>query len=72
MGSLKKDYLHAAPFIIYEVTIHTLPHLNCIRSVPCVPEVTSHLKFITLVSGRSSLPFINIGLRIELKKMQTH
>jgi len=33
-----------------EVTIHTLPLFKCIR----------------LVSVRSSLPFINIGVRIEL------
>jgi len=33
-----------------EVTIHTLPHLKCIR----------------LASVRSSLPCINIGVRIEL------
>jgi len=33
-----------------EVTIHTLPHLKCIR----------------LVSVRSSLPCIHIGVRIDL------
>ena len=34
----------------YKVTIHTLPHLKCIR----------------LLSVRSSRPCINIGVRIEL------
>ena len=34
----------------FEVSIYTLPHLECIR----------------LVSVRSSLPCINIGVRIEL------
>jgi len=35
-----------------EMTIHTLPHLKCIR----------------LVSVRLSLPFINTGGRIQLTK----
>jgi len=35
---------------MFEVTIHTLPHLKCIR----------------LVSVRSTLPCINTGVRIEL------
>ena len=34
----------------FEVTIHTLPHLKCIRSI----------------SVRSNLPCINIGVRIEM------
>jgi len=39
----------------YQVTIHTLPHLECIR----------------FFSVRSSLPYIQIGVRIELTKKIT-
>jgi len=42
-----------APFKVYEVTIHTLRHLKCIK----------------MVSKRLSLPSINAGVRIELTKM---
>ena len=44
------------------VTIHTPAHL---KLNTCV-QVTSHLKCIRLVSVRSSLPRLNIGVRIEL------
>jgi len=49
----------------YEVTIHTLPHLECIR---LVSFRWSHLrlKCICLFSVRSSLPCINAGVRIKL------
>jgi len=36
-------------FCFFEVTIHSLPHL----------------KFIRLVSVRLSLPYVNIGVRID-------
>jgi len=46
------------------VTNHTLPHLiKCIKLFPCV-QVTSHFQCIRLVTVRSSLPCININLRI--------
>jgi len=47
---------------MYEVPIHTLTQLK--YWFPCV-QVTSHLKRIRLVSLRSSIPCINIGVRIE-------
>jgi len=48
----------------YEVTIHTLTHLKVLGWFPCA-QVTSHLKCIRLVAVRSSLLFINIGVRTE-------
>ena len=42
--------------IFYEVTVHTLSHLKCLR----------------LVSVCSSLPCINIGVRIELTVSTFH
>ena len=48
----------------YEKTIHTQPQLNCC-SFPCI-QLTSLLKCIRLVSVRSSLPCLNIVVRLEL------
>ena len=47
------------------MTIHTLSHFKCIRLVPVrVSHIPFKLHLITTV--RSSLPCINIGVRIEL------
>jgi len=48
------------------MTIHTLPHLICIR---LVPVRSSHLPL--KISGRSSLPCINMGVRIERTKINS-
>jgi len=40
-------------------------HENVLGLFPSI-QVTSHLKRIRFVSVRSSLPWINIGVRIEL------
>ena len=46
------------------MTIHTLPHFECIR---LVSVRSSHLPFkMHQVSVRSRLPCINIAVRIEL------
>ena len=52
-------------FFKYEMTIHTLRHCkNVLGLFPCV-QVTSHLKYIRVDSVGSSLPCINIGVRIN-------
>jgi len=53
--------------VFNEAIILTLPHL-VLGWFPCA-QVTSHLKCIRLVYVRSSLPCVNIGVRIELTLM---
>jgi len=58
--------------ILNKVTIHVLPHLKRMR---LVSMRSSHVPFkmhYRLVSVRSSLPFINISVRIEPTKLKAN
>jgi len=54
------------------VTFYPLPRLKCIMLVSVCVQVTSHLGCIKLVSVRSSLSSMNIGVRIEFNKESTY
>jgi len=51
--------------LFFVVTIHTLPHLK-LGWFPCV-QVIADSKCTRLIPVRSSLPCINVGVRVELK-----